>query len=277
MPVINIHTLEGTINSLEAFNSEGVCLRDANIEGFRDVIGSQQKYDAEMQRVVELFESGRTKFSMFGDCGEVRMQMHGSWDHVQILSQGEGGFFGDAGYLEIEDHANEPWSPSTAMSEVACAQNTLAKKLASAAEAAAATAAAEAAQRRQEAARVVPQRQQQVQQQVQQRQQQVQQRQQAAEAGTRKQEVDKSSSKRTAEVATLQIAPPKMPRYHHVSHLSLEERRLRHNAQALESYHNMKRGDAGRSRAAPKPPPACLTPKEVPFWVRTQLFLAYSA
>ena len=198
------------------------------------------------------------------------MRMHDSWDRVPILSQGEGGFFGDAGYLEIEDHANEPWSPSTAMSEVACAQNTLAKKLASAAEAAAATAAAEAAQRRQEAARVVPQRQQQVQQQVQLRQQ-------AAEVGTRKQEVDKSSSKRTAEVATLQIAPPKMPRYHHVSHLSLEERRLRHNAQALESYHSMKRGDAGRSRAAPNPPPACLTPKEVPFWVRTQLFLAYSA
>ena len=154
------------------------------------------------------------------------------------------------------------------MSEVACARNALAKKLASAAEAAAATAAAEAAQRRQEAARAVQQREQQV--------AALQQRQQAAEARTRKQ-VDKSSSKRTAEVATLQIAPPKTQRYHHLSHLSLEEKRLRHNAQALESYHNMKRGDAGRSRVAPTPPPACLTPKEVPFWVRTQLFLAYSA
>jgi hypothetical protein len=89
-------------------------------------------------------------------------------------------------------HDNKTWSPSTAMSEAACAQNALAKKLASAAEAAAATAAAEAAQRRQEAVRVVQQRQQQV--------AALQQRQQAAEARTRKQ-VDKSSSKRTAEVA----------------------------------------------------------------------------
>jgi hypothetical protein len=78
------------------------------------------------------------------------------------LSQGEGGFFADAAYLEIEDHGNKTWSPSTAMSEAACAQNALAKKLASAAEAAAATAVAEVAQRRQEAARVVQQRQQQV-------------------------------------------------------------------------------------------------------------------
>ena len=74
--------------------------------------------------------------------------LHDSWNHVQILSQGEGGFFADAGYLEIEDHGNKTWSPSTAMSEVACAQNALAKKLASAAEATAATAVAEAAQRR---------------------------------------------------------------------------------------------------------------------------------
>jgi hypothetical protein len=245
MPFIN--QLKGTINFLQAYNSAGVCLRDTNIEGFQDVIGTQQEYGAEVQRVVRLLESGMTNFSIFGDDAEVRMRMHDSWDHVPILSQGEGGFFADAGFLEIEDHANKMWSPSTAMSEVACAQNTLAKKLASAAEAAAATAAAEAAQRRQEAARVVPQRQQQV--------AALQQRHQAPEARTRKQEVDKSSSKRTAEVATLQIAPPKMPRYHHVSHLSLEERRLRHNAQALESYHNMKCGDAGRSRAAPNPPP----------------------
>ena len=57
---------------------------------------------------------------------------------------------------------------------------------------------------------------------------------QAAEARTRKQ-VDKSSSKRTAEVATVQIAPPKTQRYHHLSHMSLEEKQLRHNAQALKA------------------------------------------
>jgi hypothetical protein len=79
-------------------------------------------------------------------------------------------------------------------------------------------------------------------------------------------------------MATLDtVAPPKTQRYHDLRHLSLDDRRLRHNASCLASYHNMKRGDAGRSRAAPNPPPACLTPKEVPFWVRTQLFLAYSA
>ena len=48
------------------------------------------------------------------------------------------------------------------------------------------------------------------------------------------------------------MAPPKTQRYHYLSHLLLEERRLWHNAQALRSYHNMKRGDAGRSRAAPR-------------------------
>ena len=74
--------LKGTINSLEAYNSDGVCLRDTNIEGFKDVIGSQQEYDAEVQRVIQLFESGKTSFSIFGDCAEVRMRMHDNWNHV---------------------------------------------------------------------------------------------------------------------------------------------------------------------------------------------------
>jgi hypothetical protein len=48
---------------------------------------------------------------------------------------------------------------------------------------------------------------------------------------------------------------------------------LWYNAQSLASYHNKERGDAGRSRAAPKSHPACLTPQEVPFWVRTSTSL----
>jgi hypothetical protein len=65
-----------------------------------------------------------------------------SSDHVQIKSQTGYGFFVVAGYLHIEDHENKTWTPSTAMSEAASAQNSLAKKLATAAEAAAATVAA---------------------------------------------------------------------------------------------------------------------------------------
>ena len=99
--------------------------------------------------------------------------------------------------------------------------------------------------------------------------------QQAAVARTMScEQVTKSSTKRTAEVATLEtVAPHKTQRHHDLSHLLPDGRRRRYNAQSSKSYHNMKLGDAGRSRATPKSHPACLAPEEAPYWVRISTFL----
>ena len=199
-----------------------------------------------------------------------KQPLHGKQppDHVKILSPSGEGFFEAAGYLEIEDHKSNAWTPSTAISEVASKQNALAKKRVAAAQATHEAATA-VQHRHQHAATLLHPT-------LLQRQQQaatLQQRQQTAEARTREL-VDKSSSKRKAEMATLDtVAPPKTQRYHDLRHLSLDDLRLRHNASCLKSYHNMKPGGAGRSRAAPKPPPTCLTPQEAKFWVRINIFL----
>jgi hypothetical protein len=84
-------------------------------------------------------------------------------------------------------------------------------------------------------------------------------------------------TKRMADVATLERAAPRQKQQHHdLSHLSPDGLQRRHNAQSLKGFHNMKLGDAGRSKAAPNhppPPPAYLTLAEVKYWVRDSTFL----
>ena len=95
------------------------------------------------------------------------------------------------------------------------------------------------------------------------------------ETAAREHVTEELTTKRKAEVAAPETtAPFQKQRHHDPSRLSPDgRRRRRHNEQSLANYHNMKRGEAGCSKVAPKSQSACLTPAAVPYWVRDSTFL----